>query len=327
MANSGQNINYNLRPCKSVERKMICELIKRLSPLGKPEEYRYIGMGAKYFTDFALIHRDLGIKEMHSMEINTDENNKKRFEFNKPFNCINLLFGEAGNLLNSTKMNWKNEKNIIWLDYDGGFHNKQLRDIETCMRKAEGSSIVFVTFNADFGESFRKAGPNEKLELFCEKVDNANLTGMLGKKSVAGEEKYLTLNKMFNMVVRSRVSERNRIAQGEKEKIQCEQIAYFRYADSKAEMLTIGWCIYNKIDQSVYDNCGVNELEFYNNSAKPYEINVPNLTYKEISILNQNMPNADHPIEGAEFITEIEIEEYKKIYKYYPTMFEVPISL
>ena len=68
-------------------------------------------------------------------------------------------------------------------------------------------------------------------------------------------------------------------------------------------------------------------LRFYNSSNNPYDITVPNFTYKELAILNQNMPNVAYPIEDADFFEEEEVNAYKKIYKYYPTTFETSIAL
>lgn len=100
MAGSSKSVNYTIRPCKSIERKMMCEMISRLTMFDYVKNYRYIGMGAKYFVDFSLLHKKFGISDMYSMEINSTEKNKKRFEFNKPFNCIKMMFGNASDILN-----------------------------------------------------------------------------------------------------------------------------------------------------------------------------------------------------------------------------------
>ena len=55
MPGSDKYINYQLRPAKSVERKMICSLIRQIQLSGGLTDFRYIGMGAKYFVDFMLI--------------------------------------------------------------------------------------------------------------------------------------------------------------------------------------------------------------------------------------------------------------------------------
>ena len=34
MASSSKSINYNIRPCKSIERKMMCEIVTKLNAFG-----------------------------------------------------------------------------------------------------------------------------------------------------------------------------------------------------------------------------------------------------------------------------------------------------
>lgn len=327
MAGSSVSVNYNIRPCKSIERKMMCEMISRLVVFEKLNNYRYIGMGAKYFADFSLLHKEYGIEKMHSMEICTDENNKKRFEFNKPFNCIKLEFGNSSDILNSTRLKWSGIKNIIWLDYDGGMNSNQFQDVETCVGKVDTGSVLFISFNSDFGDSFKAGSPKEKLEMYCSRIDNEALVKLLSPKDVSKERIYRTTNKMFNMVVKNKVLERNTTILNESDKYHCQQIAYFKYNDSKATMLTIGWIVYKSEDIEKFNNCNFPDLEFYNGTDQPYDITVPNFTYKELTVLNRNMPDVKYPIMEAEFLLEKEVQAYRKIYKYYPTTFETSIVL
>ncbi len=324
MSGSSSSINYNVRPCKSVERKMMCELIGRLSSFDHICNYRYLGMGAKYFTDFSLLHREFGIKDMHSMEINSSENNIKRFEFNRPFNCINVLFGNSSDLLCNKIDWWDDNKTIVWLDYDGGFNHNQLQDVETCISRSGSGSVVFVSFNSDFGNKFKEAEPKEKLEIFKERIDNEVLVTLLKPKDIAKENIYCTINKMFDLVVKNSIAERNRLIEDEEEKLNAKQIVYFKYNDSKAIMLTLGWIVYKNKDAEKVDICKFSELDFCNPTNVPYDISVPNLTYKELSVLNKNMPEANFPIKEAEFFQEDEVESFKKIYRYYPATFEIP---
>ena len=85
MAASYERIHYGLRPAKNVQRKMLVETFRRLSEFGAVDSYRYVGFGSTYFSDFSLFHKTLGIRSMISIE--RDLSNRKRFEFNRPFNC------------------------------------------------------------------------------------------------------------------------------------------------------------------------------------------------------------------------------------------------
>ncbi len=94
---SYQGINYSLRPGKATERKMLCEAFRKLSFFRKLESYQYVGFGSTYFSDFSLFHKSLGLKNMISIEQNTQD--CYRFEFNKPFKCIDLRLGHSNNIL------------------------------------------------------------------------------------------------------------------------------------------------------------------------------------------------------------------------------------
>ena len=94
MPGSDQLINYQLRPSKSIERKMMCELVKQIQIIEGTNELRYIGMGAKYFTDFLLFHNEFGVSDMISIE--AERERAIRYEFNKPLKSIQMIYGNQG---------------------------------------------------------------------------------------------------------------------------------------------------------------------------------------------------------------------------------------
>lgn len=124
MSNSGRKINYSVRPAKNVERKMMRDFFLRLSHFGRIEDYRYIGFGSKYFSDFIIFHRHLNISEMISIE--ADTNNRARYEFNKPYSNIRMEWGHSSEVL--PKLAQSAKKTIYWLDYDGAFEPFMLQD-------------------------------------------------------------------------------------------------------------------------------------------------------------------------------------------------------
>src|SRR5437588_11821501 len=93
MFGSGEKIDYNLRPAKQIERKMLCEAFRRLSAFDLIESYRYVGLGSFYFADFVLIHRLLGITNLVSIE--AEGSKAQRFRFNRPYDCVKLRFDHS----------------------------------------------------------------------------------------------------------------------------------------------------------------------------------------------------------------------------------------
>jgi len=82
---SYNSINYTLRSSKSIERKVIFEVIKEIVPPQELKNYRYIGFSSPFYADFRLVHRELGIDSLVCIEGGGD---KERMEFNKPYRCV-----------------------------------------------------------------------------------------------------------------------------------------------------------------------------------------------------------------------------------------------
>ena len=98
MSKSAVTINYEIRPCKFVERRMLLASLSRiLGAIRKEQEYQYIGFGGCSFTDFKLFHRELQINQMISIENGSYSGCK--LELNKPFQCIKILRGDSNTVL------------------------------------------------------------------------------------------------------------------------------------------------------------------------------------------------------------------------------------
>lgn len=177
MPGSDQKINYQVRPAKSIERKMLCDLIREIQLIRADGAMRYIGLGAKYFTDFLLLHNEFGITDMISIE--AEKERQIRYEFNKPLKCIQMWYGTTNEVL--PQIDGFDEKmNLIWLDYDNSFEDTMLFDVETICRNLNVGSMFFVSCN----HSFRGEKPSEKMEsfknnvgdFFDEKIEKNNYT-------------------------------------------------------------------------------------------------------------------------------------------------------
>ena len=326
--NSNMTIDYTVRPCKSVERKMMCEMISALgevSPITDTSS-RYIGMGAKYFADFSMVHRLFGLTEMYSIEKSSAADDIKRFDFNKPYKCIKMIHQRTTDYLNSTKFPSKDKRNIIWLDYDGGFTSDMLQDVQISVKKSSALSVFFVSMNVDFGDEYKDADPLGKLEIFKKRVGNDTYTKAVTQKDLAGDGLIRSIVKMFKLAIEEALMNINSGEKGEK-KLQHKQIACFKYADSKAPMLTIGWITYYEDELKKIEDCKIKQLSYYNEKDIPYDISVPHLTMKEIGVLNRNLPDVQVPVPGAEFLTREEVERYSKIYRYYPALTESSMVL
>ncbi len=140
MKSSFKRIDFSLRPAKHAERRMLNDVFRRMRPFGPLEEYRYIGLGSLWFSDFVLFHRTLGIRDMLSIE--RDKSQESRFKANKPFAAITLDFRETSTVLPS--LEWK-KPSFIWLDYDDPIAPSMLFDLKVIASRIVSGSVLAVT--------------------------------------------------------------------------------------------------------------------------------------------------------------------------------------
>ena len=341
MAGSYRFINYSLRPAKTVERKMLSDIFRRLSAFDKIENYSYIGFGSTYFSDFSLFHRDLSISNMLSIE--KDKNNAERFEFNKPYSCIKLKFESSTAVLPNIK--W-DDKKIVWLDYDDTFNSEMLLDLNTFISEASAGSMLVISYNA----SLDNLPPNTVITDPTERNQAIFEHRLLKLKERFDESKIpLDINgsqlnlkgilkvyfQIFIDEIQSAVKQRNyRNSKGNK--LEFIPLINFVYSDG-AQMQTLGGILIDTNQREQFDKARFYDLPFVNGNSNSFAIEVPNLTYKEIRHLNSvlhyecdlnsgDMKNPSELENGGTLkesgIPPSDIKKYLKIYRYFPTFAE-----
>ncbi len=93
---SFESVNYTIRPNKNIERKLVFEALRVLRSSIPLNGYRYVGLGSLWFVDFILAHRYLSINNMVCIEYETEA---ERVEFNRPYDCIEVLRGNTTDVL------------------------------------------------------------------------------------------------------------------------------------------------------------------------------------------------------------------------------------
>jgi hypothetical protein len=319
VAASYERIHYGLRPAKNVQRKMLVETFRRLSGFGSLDSYRYVGFGSTYFSDFSLFHRTLGIRNMVSIE--RDIANRKRFEFNRPFNCIKIAFGTSSEILPT--LPWS-VRTILWLDYDGSLESSMLADVRYFCASAPSGSVILVTVDAEPGILDEQKPRLEELKR------------SLGRDRVPPDVKEADLSEWGTARVARRIiasemeetlSERNGGLESEN-KIEFQSLFYFCYRDG-ARMMTMGGLLYESGQERVLAGCGFDRLSFLRlnpkANVKPCLIEVPMLTYKEIRHLDRQLPRVKSGKLSAPKVSPTDIKKYENIYRYFPTFAETEV--
>jgi hypothetical protein len=334
---SYENINYSLRPAKAIERKMLCDLFHRLSSFHQLSKYQYIGFGSTYFSDFSHFHKNLGLKNLTSIE--KDTINERRFKFNIPYSCIDLKFGHSNEILPTLSLD--NKPTILWLDYDYKLDTTVLEDIRTFISNAIESSVIVITVNAHpYTDS--KIRLDELKEFRLKKlIEN------VGERKIPLSTNGSHLNmkglaKVYRQIIEDEIkailkSRNNGKLDDNPNKLFYDQLVNFEYQDN-AKMLTVGGIIYNGYLKENLEKSKIKQLDFYREAEVPFEIKVPSLTYREIYQLESLLPtginlengeiiNESGMIQdGIKNITEIiplqDVLEYSEVYRYFPTFRE-----
>lgn len=323
---SYERINYLLRPNKSVERKMVCEMLSSISTVKDITSYQYIGFGSTYFADFSLFHRNLGISQMISIE--GEESAQDRCEFNKPFSCIELKIGKSSNVLPNLDINSKNS--IIWLDYDGIISETVFSDINTVVGMMKPDSFFMLSINAELNLLQTASNEND------EDGSKQKLISRVGERRFPNKylEKKLTQKLYLEILYQCIMQEIYTVIQKrngmEENKVKFHQSVHFEYRDG-ARMITIGGFLFQENEEeSRLNKMGIQRLSFYCNSSNAYSIRCPILSLREMQALNSHLPckaiDEKGDFEDKELnnfpIDNREINQYALLYRYFPNFAE-----
>ncbi|WP_144528286.1 O-methyltransferase [Peribacillus simplex] len=307
---SYENINYQIRPAKAIERKMLCDSFRRLNEFALIESYTYVGFGSTFFSDFILFHKTLGISEMISIE--HDEEKEERFQFNVPFNCIDWIPGTSNDVLPT--LDWSN-KAIVWLDYDDSFNLEMLEDIKYLTSSLVSGSMLIISCNVHFPNGKRLEMMKEKLqEKMPEGLKEEDLDGW----NVAKETRKIILSE-----IEKTLYEKNTLKPADKKYV-FKQLFNFCYKDG-AKMLTFGGIVHEVDEENKFQKCNFQNLSFVKDDERLYKIEIPSLTYKEKRYLDTQLPCEDIGRLKAYGVRDSDVKKYAEYYRYFPNFAETEI--
>jgi len=306
-------INYRLRPAKNIERKMLAEAFQRLGAFHDVDKYRYIGFGAYFFRDFVLLHRTLNITNMLSIEKN--DSNMERFEFNKPFACIEIDFRHSNEAL--PDLEWT-IPTIMWLDYECRLNREVLKDVDLLSYHMIAGSVAVVTVNAYAGHPHQQ----NAYDLLTDDIGAENIPWGYDQDTLRGWGRAAASRDIIDERIREALKQRN-AGKPRGERIKYQQLFHFRYSDS-SKMVTVGGIFMTEDQRDTLDKCLFGELPFIRHDKEPFMIDTPTLTTREIQYLNSQIP-CDNPsgVTLPRGISEEAFRKYLSVYRYYPRFAEV----
>lgn len=311
---SFEKIAYNLRPAKSIERKMLVEALQRLSAFEHLASYQYVGFGSTYFSDFSLFHKSLGMTRMISIEQEDDQNLKKRVQFNRPYKCIDIKFGRS--TITLPKLSWE-ARTILWLDYDDKLNSYMLSDLKYACTNMRSGSIIIISVNAH---------PDEyKCDRLAELRKRAGETKVpidISKKDLAGWGTAKVYHRIITNEITEIVDIRNKGLTFE-ERLAFKQLFNFHYQDG-ARILTVGGLLFAQKEAELAAKCAFEQLGFIRESTTDCLIEVPCLTYRELRYLDRQLPN-DVNVTHLDWLPDDDVQKYAQVYRYFPLFAETEL--
>lgn len=308
-----RTVNYNLRPAKHIERKMMVEALRRLSEFGSLSSYLYVGFGSIYFADFSLFHKALGISRMISIEETVGS--KPRFEFNKPFKCIEVQYGPSSDELPKISFD---PRSIVWLDYECKLKASVLTDIAFTCTALPAGSVLVVTVEAE-----PESEAQDPVKALAERVGEQRVPAGTMNRDVNASNLPVTYRRIISTQIEASLNARNgaRPAGG---KLRFDQLFFFKYRDT-ARMVTVGGLLYDEGQAAQVARCSFDSLVFTRRAAEPYEIDVPGLTYRELRRLDRSLPCADPAAITDPPVPSADVRRYAEYYRYFPTFADADV--
>lgn len=309
--NSPKRLNYETRPAKFTERKMLLSSFLRVCNQYK-DKYQYIGLGGLAFTDFKLFHKELHINEMYSFEGGSFSVDK--LNVNCPYSFINIIKESSTEALPKIDLT---KKSLVWLDYDDSLENFMFEDLAILMNKLPVGSIYLMSCNRQLKSD--DSGEIYTVEEFREKFGGLTPFNVT-EKDLSGGEDFNTIRKMLAQLINKTIKDRSRNG----ENIKFQQLYNILYQENRgARMFTFGGVITES--DKTFEELNQSDFDFIKNDDSVYKIDIPNLTSKEIDLINKNISNDDglKDIIDKRIATEIEISKHKDIYKYLPNFYDV----
>lgn len=308
-ASSGYKIPYDLRPSKQAERYILVDILRHLQQIGLPiDHYHYLGFGSYFFHDYRILHHELNLSVMTSIE--GDNSLIDRCEFNKPYSAINIVPKMSSEFLPSLN---RSHNYLVWLDNDFGLTKIVTDDTTTCFARLCPGSVFFLTIDMELPDELVNAGAQEIFEHYKDELAGELVDG-LGPTDFAASKRDETLRQIIARAMR--------IGLRGRENITYQNLLSLYYKDS-SRMYTVGGVI---CDDALRAQIGQSQLmthDFVKQDHVVEHIEIPRiiLTRKERLYLERYCLGEER-YDGLIGVPNDILETYKKYYRYLPNFAE-----
>lgn len=288
-------LDYRDRPSKAVTRRILVATLRRLQAFQSLERYPYVGFGAVHFVDFDLMHRQLGVVDMTSIEGRASL--VPRCHFNRPYRGIVIREGTSSTVLPT--LDWSLPA-IVHLDYTQRLRSEELSDIKNLAMQLQPGSVLAISLNCQ---------PNRDEALRRSDLESAvgpqlvplGVTGVkLGGWGLASVQRDIVTSTV------------DATLSGRGDATTWQQLLNIRYKDG-ASMQTIAGVVDHPGVHDALKACRFEDMPEVRTGSEALEIRVPVLTTRERLALNQKIPGTPGSLPG---LAAEEIEAYVNNYRW-----------
>jgi hypothetical protein len=307
---SSYKIPYDLRPSKQAERYIMIDLLRGLQNLGIPiEAYHYIGFGSYFFHDYRILHQELNLSQMTSIE--GDTTILDRCEFNRPYSAITIIPKMSSDFLPSLS---RSERYLVWLDNDFGLTKTVTDDVSTCFARLRAGSIFFLTIDTALPEEVANGTIEEIFQHYQDELKGEVFQGFEAA-DFAGSKIDETTRRIIGRAIELGLRGRT-------------DVKYFNllslYYRDTSRMYTVGGVL---CDPVIFNKVGKSQLmsnEFVKRDFIAESVEIPRiiLTKKERLFLERYCVGRES-YDGSIGVASELAENYKRYYRFLPNFAEI----
>lgn len=292
---------------------MMSEIFRRLRPFGPVEEYKYVGFGSLWFSDFALFHRTLGIADMQSIEM--VKSAKPRFEANKPFFSIKVEYEHSSKVLPT--LPW-DKRAFVWLDYEDSISTGILLDIQAIVARATSGTVLALSAPCRQAPEVEQAleegsGPSA-MSRFAGRMGPRVTPQDVSEEDLIGWPFAKLTRRIIVDQIRAALATRN-LGLPDEQIVEYTPICEIEYEDGVKMTTTVG-ILTKTEDEELLQDCGFTTLDFLPPNSDTIRIDVPILTLREIRHIEKQLPTSGQ-LDYWE-IPSSDADKFARFYRYLP---------
>lgn len=339
---SGQNVPYQLRPNKQLDREVFFDSLSAISLWqGDLSDYAYVSLGGPFLEDVAQVYRRFQVRPLYSLEENP--NVFGRQDFNKPFDFIQCIQKSSDGFIRDFESfaDGVDAKSfIVWLDF-AATKNRcgQLDQFRELLTNLAHGDIARITMNADIkslgykeeDDGLEYDPKRDYLELIYESAKR-KLGSYFPDGFLARDMKPLVFARMLHEAIKSACLSALRT----RPYLRAIPISLCRYRDTHHQMVTSTILIINEEAVCEFESKSrIAEWAFYSGDWEAiHNLSVPVLSIRERLLIDRYVlsESSSEISERLKFVLDESeasnkewLERYKRQFHRYPAFAQITV--